>query len=71
MYPFTKEISLNQAKAGDVLYSNFSGNLPGHVRIIVKVDGNTVYWVGAENEDIGIIESSSNFNSNFKIGTFR
>ena len=71
MYPFTKEISLGEAKAGDVLYSGFSNGLPGHVRIIVKVEGNTVYWVGAENEDIGIIESSSNFSSNFKIGTFR
>ena len=72
MYPFTKEISLNQAKAGDVLYSNFGSNgLPGHVRIIVKVEDNIVYWVGAENEDIGIIESSSNFHDGFKIGTFR
>ena len=71
MYPFTKEISLSQAKAGDVLYSGFSNGLPSHVRIIVKVEGNIVYWVGAENEDIGIIESSSNFSSNFKIGTFR
>ena len=71
MYPFTKAISLSQAKPGDVLYSNFSNGLPGHVRIIVKVNGNTVYWVGAENEDIGIIESSSNFNDGFKIGTFR
>ena len=71
MYPFTKQISLDQAKAGDVLYSNFSDGLPTHVRIIVKVDGNTIYWVGAENEDIGIIESSSNFSNNFKIGTFR
>ena len=71
MYPFTKEISLSQAKAGDVLYSGFSNGLPTHVRIIVKVEGNIVYWVGAENEDIGIIESSSNFNNNFKIGTFR
>ena len=71
MYPFTKEISLAEAKAGDVLYSNFSNGLPGHVRIIVKVEGNIVYWVGAENEDIGIIESSSIFSNNFKIGTFR
>ena len=71
MYPFTKEISLSQAKAGDVLYSNFSNGLPSHVRIIVKVENNTVYWVGAENEDIGIIESSSNFHDGFKIGTFR
>ena len=72
MYPFTKEISLSQAKAGDVLYSNFGSNgLPGHVRIIVKVEGNIVYWVGAENEDIGIIESNSNFHDGFKIGTFR
>ena len=71
MYPFTKEISLSQAKAGDVLYSNFSNGLPNHVRVIVKVEGNIVYWVGAENEDIGIIESSSNFNDGFKIGTFR
>ena len=71
MYPFTKEISLSEAKAGDVLYSGFSNGLPTHVRVIVKVEGNIVYWVGAENEDIGIIESSSNFNSNFKIGTFR
>lgn len=72
MYPFTKEISLGEAKAGDVLYSNFnSSGLPTHVRIIVKVEGNIVYWVGAENEDIGIIESSSNFHDGFKIGTFR
>ena len=71
MYPYTKEISLSEAKAGDVLYSSFSGGLPTHVRIIVNVIGDTVYWVGAENEDIGIIESSSIFNSNFKIGTFR
>ena len=71
MYPFTKEISLADAKPGDVLYNNFSNGLPGHVRIIVSVSGNTVYWVGAENEDIGIIESSSNFSNNFKIGTFR
>ena len=71
MYPFTKEISLSQAKAGDVLYSGFSNGLPTHVRIIVKVEGNTVYWVGAENEDIDIIESSSNFHDGFKIGTFR
>lgn len=71
MYPFTREISLTEAKAGDVLYSNFSNGLPTHVRIIVKVEGNTVYWVGAENEDIGIIESSSNFHDGFKIGTFR
>ena len=71
MYPYTKEISLSEAKAGDVLYSGFSGGMPSHVRIIVNVIGNTVYWVGAENEDIGIIESSSIFNSNFKIGTFR
>ena len=71
MYPFTKEISLSQAKAGDVLYSNFSNGLPTHVRIIVKVENNIVYWVGAENEDIGIIESSSNFHDGFKIGTFR
>ena len=71
MYPFTKEISLSQAKAGDVLYSNFSNGLPNHVRVIVKVEGNIVYWVGAENEDIGIIESSSNFHDGFKIGTFR
>ena len=71
MYPFTKEISLSEAKAGDVLYSNFSGSLPGHVRIIVKVEGNKVYWIGAENEEIGIIESSSNFHSGLKIGTFR
>ena len=71
MYPFTKEISLSQAKPGDVLYSGFSNGLPGHVRIIVKVEGNIVYWVGAENEDIDIIESSSNFHDGFKIGTFR
>ena len=72
MYPFTREISLAEAKAGDVLYSNFGSNgLPGHVRIIVKVEGNIVYWVGAENEEIDIIESSSNFNDGFKIGTFR
>lgn len=71
MYPFTKEISLSQAKPGDVLYSGFSNGVPGHVRIIVKVEGNTVYWVGAENEDIGIKEGSSNFSNNFKIGTFR
>ena len=71
MYPFTKEISLANARPGDVLYSNFSNGLPGHVRIIVKVEGNTVYWVGAENENIGIIESSSNFHDGFKIGTFR
>ena len=71
MYPFTKEITLGEAKAGDVLYSNFSNGLPTHVRIIVKVEGNIVYWVGAENEDIGIIESSSNFHDGFKIGTFR
>ena len=71
MYPFTKQISLSEAKAGDVLYSNFSGSLPGHVRIIVKVEGNKVYWIGAENEEIEIIESSSNFHDGFKIGTFR
>ena len=71
MYPFTKEISLSEAKAGDVLYSNFSNGLPTHVRLIVKVENNIVYWVGAENEDIGIIESSSNFHDGFKIGTFR
>ena len=72
MYPFTKEISLAEAKAGDVLYSGFGSNgLPGHVRIIVSVENNIVYWVGAENEDIGIIESSSNFHDGMKIGTFR
>ena len=71
MYPYTKEISLSEAKAGDVLYSNFSGGLPTHVRIIVKVENNIVYWVAAENEDIGIIEGSSNFHDGFKIGTFR
>ena len=71
MYPFTREISLAEAKTGDVLYSNFNESLPNHVRIIIKVDGNNVYWVGAENEDIGIIESVSNFHDGFKIGTFR
>ena len=71
MYPFTKEISLSQAKAGDILYSNFSNGLPNHVRLIVKVENNIVYWIGAENEGIGIIESSSNFHDGFKIGTFR
>ena len=71
MYPYTKQISLAEAKPGDVLYSGFSGGQPGHVRIIVNVVGNIVYWIGAENEDIDIIESSSSFSSNFKIGTFR
>ena len=72
MYAFTRIINSNEAQAGDVVYSGFSGGQPSHVRIVVKVEGNVLYWVGAENEDIGIIESTSSIGgSNFVFGTFR
>ena len=70
MYPYTAEISLNSAQSGDVLYSGFVNGVPSHVRIIEKVTGDIVYWVGAENESIGIVEGKSTFNSNYKIGRF-
>ena len=71
MYNFTSLIELSEAKAGDVIYTNFVNGQPNHVRIFVSSTGDRVRYVGAENEDIGIIESTMTFNPNeHKIGRF-
>ena len=71
MYDYTSIISLSEAKAGDVIYTNFVNGKPSHVRIFVSATGDNVRYVGAENEDIGIIESTMTFDpNNHKIGRF-
>ena len=71
MYDYTKIISLSEAKAGDVIYTHFVNGKPTHVRIFVSATGDSVRYVGAENEDIGIIESTMTFDVNsHKIGRF-
>ena len=58
-------IDISQARAGDVIFSNFSSpGVPEHVVLVVSVSGNTVRIIEAQQEGTYILEREITYNSN-------
>ena len=58
-------IEIDRARAGDVIFTNFSEpGKPEHVVLVVSVDGNNVRIIEAQQEGVPILERNMTYDNN-------